>query len=141
MAAAVVVLLAVALSGQISPTADASVRNGASASGSEVVLATQNCRYGIRRPKQIIFFCGDGGGWANGLRWSRWGGRVATGTGSYSEKLCVPDCATGGISTTSVRIRLYRRRACPETSHLYYRRATLIDSGGRRFARTVPCPT
>ena len=126
--------------GGLQSDAHASTMARMSASHSDVVLATQNCRYGIRRPKQIVFFCADNGGWVNRLRWARWGGRIATGSGRYSEKLCVPDCATGGLSTYAVRIRLYSRRWCPGRSHRYYRQATLIDPSGRRFARDVPCP-
>lgn len=140
LAAAVIGLVLAASVGGLESGAHASIIARVSASESDAVLATQNCRYGIRRPKQIVFFCADNGGWVNRLRWSRWGGRIATGTGSYSEKLCVPDCATGGISTFFVRVRLYSRRSCPGRSHRYYQRATLIDQSGRRLARTVPCP-
>ncbi len=104
------------------------------------MLATQNCRYGIRRPKAIVFACGDGNWLVNRLRWSRWGGRVAIGTGIERQKSCDPSCAAGRIVSQPVTVRLYRRRACAGRTHLYYRSATLVYNSGRRAAVSVPCP-
>jgi len=109
-------------------------------SARDAVLATEGCTHGIRRPKTIVFFCGDAGAYLTSLRWSRWGGRIAVGTGVYTVKLCEPDCASGGVSTARVTVHLYRRRSCSGRSHLYYHRATMIEAGGRRVAQGVPFP-
>jgi len=119
---------------------DSGAGHAAAAGKAEAILATENCTNGIRRPKTIVFYCGDAGEMLTNLRWSRWGGIVAVGTGVWSVKLCDPDCATGGISKTNVTVRLYKRRSCPERSHRYYRRATIIPSAGKRAKRSIPCP-
>ena len=136
--AALAVVAAVAAAMPASEGAAAPVAAVTSARGA--VLATEGCTHGIRRPKTIVFFCGDAGAYLTNLRWSRWGGSVAVGTGVYTVKLCEPDCASGGVSTAAVTVHLYRRRSCPDRSHLYYHRATMIETSGRRVGQAVPCP-
>lgn len=110
------------------------------AHASRIVLATEKCRYGIRRPKFVILACGDGGMWLNDLRWRRWGGPVAVGSGIYGHNLCEPSCATGGSQEVAATVRFYRRRECPDRTHLYYRRVTVIEAGGARHRWGIPCP-
>lgn len=107
---------------------------------SRIVLATEKCRYGIRRPKLVILACGDGGIWLRDLRWRRWGGPVAVGYGTYGYKLCEPDCATGGFREIAATVRFHRRRECPDRTHLYYRRVTVIEGSGARHGWGIPCP-
>src|SRR4051812_37555440 len=88
-----------------------------SATPGSAVLVSKCGAPGVQRPKEIIFTCGDAGLLVRSLRWSRWGGRVAVGTGVQRVKVCVPDCATGGVRSTAVTVHLYKRRACPGRSH------------------------
>lgn len=110
------------------------------AHASRIVLATEKCSYGIRRPKLVILACGDGGAWLGALRWRRWGGSVAVGSGVYGHKLCEPDCASGGVQEVPATIRFYRRRACPDRTHLYYHSVTVIEASGARHRWALPCP-
>lgn len=109
-------------------------------SGSGTVLVSKCGAPGAQRPKEIIFYCGDTGLLVRSLRWSSWGGRVAVGTGVQWEKVCVPNCATGGVRTSAVVVHLYKRRHCPGRSHLHYRDATVIAADGRSSAQRIFCP-
>jgi hypothetical protein len=106
----------------------------------DAVLATQSCSVGRQRPTRVVFACADVGVYADHLRWSTWGGRVAVGRGTYHFNDCEPACVSGSFHTLGVTLRLYTRRACPGKSHLYYQRATIITSDGRRSRGFVGCP-
>jgi hypothetical protein len=93
----------------------------------------------VQRPTRIIFTCADVGAYADHLRWTKWGGQVAIGTGTFHYNDCIPFCAGGHFHRLTATVHLYKRRGCPGRSHLYYRRATLITSG-KRQAFSVPCP-
>jgi hypothetical protein len=105
----------------------------------DAVLATQSCRVGVQRPTRIVFTCADVGAYIDHLRWTTWSGRVAIGSGSFHYNDCDPSCAGGHFHSLAARIRLYRRRACPERTHLYYRDATLITPGNAS-ASVSPAP-
>lgn len=113
---------------------------GQASRASRIVLATQGCTHGIRRPTSIVFTCADAGLRASGLRWRSWGGQVAVGSGVLHEKLCVPSCAEGGSRSRPMTIHLYRRRKCPGRRHLYYRSATFVFADGSRSKASAPCP-
>ena len=44
------------------------------------------------------------------------------------------------MTSLGVTLRLYTRRACPGKWHLYYQRATIITSDGRRTRGFIGCP-
>ncbi len=46
------------------------------------------------------------------MRWSRWGGRTARGTGQVEYNPCVPDCATATPQYFPAVVRLARPRDC-----------------------------
>jgi hypothetical protein len=116
------------------PTAGGAQSGGA-------ILASQSCKDGRQRPTRIVFACADVGLYIDHLRWSSWGGRVAVGRGVYHFNDCIPACAGGRFHTLGATLRLFTRRACPGRSHLYYQRATIIRSDGRRERASVGCPT
>jgi hypothetical protein len=49
------------------------------------------------RPATIIF-SGDGSSIVNHIHWSSWSATRASGTGTWNEETCIPDCATGGVN-------------------------------------------
>lgn len=110
-------------------------------STSRIILASQSCRDGIRRPKAIVFACADFGLSIDHLRWSSWGGRVARGHGTYRYNDCDPYCAARHFHASPAEIHLYRRRRCPGRSHLYYQDATVIPAGGAARKLFVGCPS
>ncbi len=113
---------------------------GSSAATASSVLATQGCKAGKVRPISITFFCADNGAGMRALRWTAWGGTTARGSGTYTEKLCSPTCATGGTLTRQATIRLTRRARCPGRVGRYYRTAAIRLSNGSTRQWTVPCP-
>jgi hypothetical protein len=47
------------------------------------------------RPTHVLFACGDGGVWADGVRWTQWGEQVAMATATMHANDCTPNCADG----------------------------------------------
>jgi hypothetical protein len=81
-----------------------------------VTLPASRCRVyvtgtGVRsyRPS-IVYFGASARIFA--IRWRRWGGPVAVGTGIFPANNCIPNCAEGSITDHPVTIRLSRRRLC-----------------------------
>lgn len=61
------------------------------------------------RPARILFGSRTG---ITGVRWSRWNGRVAAGSGTLLYNDCTPDCATARPQRFRVAIKLSRPREC-----------------------------
>lgn len=110
------------------------------ASTSQTVLVSKCGQLGVMRPKSIVLTCGDAGLVAHHLHWQRWGGSLAVAHGEELANDCIPSCAGGHFVATPVTLHLYKRRGCPSRSHLYYRQATLIESGGHRLTQPLSCP-
>ena len=47
------------------------------------------------------------------MNWSKWGKKLAQGTGTYQYNNCVPDCADGTITPTPATVVLTGRVPCP----------------------------
>jgi hypothetical protein len=131
---AILILLTAASAFWVAPPRATRAQSG------EPVLATQSCKVGRQRPTRIILACADVGLYVDHLRWSSWGGRVAVGRGVYHFNDCEPSCVAGHFHTLGATIHLFARRACPGGTHLYYQRATIIRSDGRRERDVVACP-
>jgi hypothetical protein len=61
------------------------------------------------RPARILFGSRTG---ITGVRWSRWNGRVAAGSGTLLYNDCMPNCATARPQRFRVAIKLSRPREC-----------------------------
>ena len=61
--------------------------------GSRVYVASEACSGRTYRPSRITIACGDGGFFATGIRYSHYGGRVASATAELNTHSCVPNCA------------------------------------------------
>jgi len=58
------------------------------------------------KPRYIELACADNGLGVQDLTWTSWTATGATGSGSFWEKLCQPNCATGKIGKYPVQVRL-----------------------------------
>ena len=56
---------------------------------------TYDCEFPVQRPEQIMLTCADGGMIVTDIKWQTWDSRGATGTGTYSQNMCEPNCAEG----------------------------------------------
>jgi hypothetical protein len=57
-------------------------------------------------PATIVLACADYGSILENLHWSSWTPTAATGSGTYSYKICVPDCAAGGTANAPASVAL-----------------------------------
>lgn len=60
----------------------------------------------IVRPASITLACADNGWGVEAMVWTSWTASSATGTGTFWEKLCKPNCAEGNIGTYPVAVTL-----------------------------------
>ena len=56
---------------------------------------TYDCEFPVQRPEQIMLTCADGGMIVTDIKWQTWDSRGATGTGTYLQNMCEPNCAEG----------------------------------------------
>jgi hypothetical protein len=61
---------------------------------------------GLVRPGMIYMACADGGLGLEGLHWTSWTPQLASAYGTEWEKVCIPNCATGGIKYYPVVVEL-----------------------------------
>jgi hypothetical protein len=67
------------------------------------------------------------------VHWSKWGKKLARGTGTYQVNDCLPDCADGTITPTPASIVLTGRERCG--NRFVFRRLKVYFAGHKR---TVP---
>lgn len=92
-----------------------------------------DCLHEHYKPKQILIACADGTEILKGLRWSRWTGQQATGTGRDYVVSCNPDCAAGHrTSAYPVTVTLSKPASCKGQAHPTFSRAVL------RFGKAHP---
>jgi len=84
-----------------------------------------NCSSEQFKPHRITIACGDAGIWLSKLKWSRWNATSATGTGTYNQNNCTPDCASGHVKTYPVKVSLSKPKTCAGQSHLAFKQAAL----------------
>jgi hypothetical protein len=71
-----------------------------------------DCAHERYQPKQIVIACADGTEILKNLKWERWNGREATGTGRDYVVSCNPDCAAGHLSAYPVTVTLTKPKSC-----------------------------
>ncbi|WP_157554565.1 hypothetical protein [Nocardia crassostreae] len=76
--------------------------------GSEPVVddCTTYPAQSVVRPANLMLACGDGGLWVKDIAWTSWGPETAEGEGTQYRRICVPNCASGGVSTAPTHITL-----------------------------------
>jgi hypothetical protein len=67
---------------------------------------TYDCEFPVQRPEQIMLTCADGGMIVIDIKWQTWNSKGATGTGTYSQNMCEPNCAEGKRVEVPARLRL-----------------------------------
>jgi hypothetical protein len=67
---------------------------------------TYDCEFPVQRPEQIMLTCADGGMIVTDIKWQTWNSKGATGTGTYSQNMCEPNCAEGKRVEVRVRLRI-----------------------------------
>ena len=67
---------------------------------------TYECEFPVQRPTEIMLTCADGGMIVTDISWETWTTSHATGTGTYSQNMCIPDCAEGTRIDVPVSIKL-----------------------------------
>lgn len=81
-------------------TAVASVLVVQGTGSAQTVRALPDCQGKLQvRPSSIVFACGDGGVYATGVSWSKWGTLSATATATMHANDCEPNCAAGHFHT------------------------------------------
>ena len=68
------------------------------------------------------------------MTWSKWGKKLARGTGTYQYNNCVPDCADGTISPTPATVVLTGRVAC--AGHFLFHHMKLYYAGRKLRSST-----
>jgi hypothetical protein len=84
------------------------------------------------RPASYVIACADANDQLTGLRWTRWGPNIASGTGQETVNDCTPTCVAGHEHTYPVDVTL--SAPAPWSGHagtLRFGMLTLRYSGGR----------
>jgi hypothetical protein len=86
------------------------------------------------KPSLYILACGDAGAKIINMRWATWGGQAAFGSGTYSLRVCIPNCVNGKTVTFPILAALWRVKPLPGQSGVrYFTRLTLIFTGNRAY--------
>ncbi len=88
------------------------------------------------RPSSIVFACGDGGVYATGVQWSKWGTLSATATATMHANDCEPNCAQGHFHTYAAIIVVSGTLRCSNGATAYREIAYVPRSQGYPTART-----
>jgi len=67
---------------------------------------TYDCEFPVQRPESITLTCADGGMLVTDIEWNAWSITGASGSGTYSENICEPNCAEGFRIELAVIVRL-----------------------------------
>jgi len=87
----------------------------------------------LKMRPSAIQMSGDASWIIGRIRWSSWGGATAKGTGTSDVETCEPQCADGGVKTTTSHITLTTLGTL--AGHRVYKCMTVTSSGGSDFAR------
>ena len=82
------------------------------------------------KPSSYVLTCADYGMMLSGAHWASWTPRLASGYGTWDEKLCVPDCAAGKTGHYPVDVVLWGGRVVSGREH--YAHLTVIYTGASR---------
>ncbi len=65
-----------------------------------------DCGTHATKPDTLTIYCADAGVNVNHIKWTKWSQSGAIGTGQYSANNCTPNCASGKIISTNVKLTL-----------------------------------
>ena len=103
---------------------------------------TYDCEFPVQRPEEIMLTCADGGMIVTDIRWQTWTTTGATGTGTYSQNMCDPNCAEGRRVDVPVTIKLsepfeYKGRNVLKTLDIQVVSGRELPNGGTRMTWDV----
>ena len=65
-----------------------------------------DCGNHATKPDTLTIYCADFGVNVNHIKWSKWAQSGAIGSGQYSANNCTPNCASGKVISTKVKLTL-----------------------------------
>jgi hypothetical protein len=94
-----------------------------------------NCTMGHQvKPSTYILACADAGALITKMHWATWASQASFGSGTFSYRVCIPNCAAGKTVTFPVLAALWRVKPLPgHRSVRYFTRLTLIFTGNRAY--------
>ena len=103
---------------------------------------TYDCEFPVQRPEEIMLTCADGGMIVTDIRWQTWTTTGATGTRTYSQNMCDPNCAEGRRVDVPVTIKLsepfeYKGRNVLKTLDIQVVRGRELPNGNTRMTWDV----
>jgi hypothetical protein len=114
-------------------TASAGASTGGTAPAASPPYVVFNCEMTAQtRPGSYVLACADNGAGLQGLRWTSWTPRLASGYGTEYENDCRPDCAEGHIHYYPALVVLWGSGSVPgHPAERRYTEVTLIYPGAR----------
>ena len=103
---------------------------------------TYDCEFPVQRPLQIMLTCADGGMFVTEITWNTWTETGASGTGTYSQNMCDPNCAEGTRVNVPVTIKLsgpfeYKERNLLKTLDIEATNGGELPNGGENMTWDV----
>jgi hypothetical protein len=83
-------------------------------------VVSANCHGHNFKPGHMVLACGDAGLVVEHLDWKHWGRREANAIGTGTGRTCKPDCATGGVKSASMELRLFKPRYCSADGRVHF---------------------
>lgn len=83
--------------------------SGSAAAPAAPAVLLSNCgrHKPVQRPPAVILRCDDpADSYLANITWQQWGPSTAVGLATLQENLCVPDCASGGYTESTVEVVL-----------------------------------
>jgi hypothetical protein len=102
------------------------------------VYFPSNCTNTRYKPTHLIAACGDAGLQVHKIKWSHYGAKSATGSGTSAINTCTPDCASGNIKRNPAVVRLSRAKDCAGVSRTVFTRLK-VTSAGNTITFPFPC--
>jgi hypothetical protein len=114
-------------------TASAGASTGGTAAAASPRYVVLNCEMKAQtRPGSYVLACADDGAGLQGLHWTSWTPRLASGYGTEYENDCKPDCAQGHIHYYPALVVLWGSGSVPgHPAERRYTEVTLIYPGSR----------
>jgi len=102
------------------------------------VYFPSNCTNTRFKPTHLVAACGDAGLRVNGIQWSHYGAKTATGSGTAAINTCMPDCASGSIAHGPAVVKLKRPKLCANVDRTVFTRLK-VTYGGNTVTFPFPC--
>lgn len=104
-----------------------------------------NCRQSQVKPTEIILACADVNLYVDKIKWQTFGAATATGSGTYVENTCTPNCAAGKYKSYAVSLTLSNAKPCFDRQNDYRKMKVSFTSaapppGRKRVSEQLFCP-